>query len=107
RPATSPAGGRAGRPLDPRQDRARAAGASLWQAAHAGAIGGKAGASLAMFVKLIESMRAASAGLPLPEAVKHVNEASGLAAHYRMEKDGQDRIDNLNELVNAAGRLCR
>jgi len=95
------------RTLESLQDTARAAGTSLWQAAHAGAIGGKAGASVGTFVKLIESMRAANAGLPLPEAVLHVNEASGLVAHYRIEKDGQDRVDNLNELVNAADGFLR
>ena len=49
----------------------------------------------------------ATADLPLPEAVEHVNEASGLAAHYRNEKDGQDRLDNLDELVNAAESFVR
>ena len=58
-------------------------------------------------MKLIESMRAATAGLPLPEAVEHVNAASGLVAHYRSEKDGQDRLDNLEELVNAADGFLR
>ena len=52
-------------------------------------------------------MRAATAGLPLPEAVEHVNEASGLIAHYKSEKDGQDRLDNLEELVNAAESFVR
>jgi len=36
-----------------------------------------------------------------------VNAASGLLAHYRKEKDGQDRLDNLDELVNAAGSFLR
>jgi DNA helicase-2/ATP-dependent DNA helicase PcrA len=52
-------------------------------------------------------MRTATAGLPLPEAVEHVNESSGLVAHYRNEKDGQDRLDNLEELVNAADGFLR
>jgi superfamily I DNA/RNA helicase len=72
----------------------------LWEAARKGAgAGGKANASLRAFVELIESMRAATAGLPLPEVVDHVNSASGLVAHYKGEKDGQDRLDNLAELV--------
>jgi DNA helicase-2/ATP-dependent DNA helicase PcrA len=29
-------------------------------------------------------------------------EASGLIEHYRNEKEGADRIENLQELVNAA-----
>ena len=71
--------------------------------------GGRQGAarSLAAFVTLIETMRAATAGLPLPEAVEHVIAASGLVAHYKAEKDGQDRLDNLEELVNAAGGFLR
>jgi DNA helicase-2/ATP-dependent DNA helicase PcrA len=52
-------------------------------------------------------MRTATRGLPLSEAVEHVIEASGLAAHYRQEKDGQERIENLQELVNAAEGFVR
>ena len=96
------------RTLETLQDAARAQGTSLWQAACAG---GRSAArrarALAAFVRLIEAMRAATAGLPLPEAVEHVIAASGLLAHYRNEKDGQDRVDNLEELVNAAGSFLR
>jgi DNA helicase-2/ATP-dependent DNA helicase PcrA len=45
--------------------------------------------------------------LPLPEAVEHVNHGSGLLAHYAAEKDGQDRVDNLEELVSAADGFLR
>ena len=34
--------------------------------------------------------------------IEHVNETSGLVNHFRKERDGQDRVENLNELVNAA-----
>ena len=34
-------------------------------------------------------------------------EASGLNAHFRAEKDGQDRLENLEELVNAADAFVR
>src|SRR5262249_55594131 len=86
---------------------ARNSGTSLWQAACAGSIGGKAGASLAAFVRQIESLRIATARLPLPEAVEHINEVSGLVAHYRNGKDGQDRLDKLEDLVNAADGFLR
>jgi DNA helicase-2/ATP-dependent DNA helicase PcrA len=95
------------RSLETLQDMARAQGSSLWRAACSGAVGGKAGGSLAAFVKLVEAMRAATAGLPLPEAVEHVLAASGLSAHYKSEKDGQDRLDNLDELVTAADSFLR
>jgi DNA helicase-2/ATP-dependent DNA helicase PcrA len=40
--------------------------------------------------------------MTLPEAVEHVVERSGLILHYQTDKEGQDRIENLRELVNAA-----
>jgi DNA helicase-2/ATP-dependent DNA helicase PcrA len=94
------------RTLEGLSDAARDGGASLWQIACAGGPG-KANASLKGFVTLIDAMRAATVGLPLPEAVEHVLAASGLVAHYRKEKDGQDRLDNLEELVNAAASFLR
>ncbi|HJU23974.1 MAG TPA: UvrD-helicase domain-containing protein [Casimicrobiaceae bacterium] len=95
------------RTLEQLQDAARAQGASLWQAACAGAIKGKTGASLAAFVRLIESAREATRGLPLSETVARVIEASGLLAHYRNERDGAERVENLEELVNAAQSFVR
>ncbi len=95
------------RTLESLQGKARGQGASLWQTAASGALSGKAGAALAGFVRLIEGLRAATRGLPLPEAVEHVVEASGLIAHFRNEKEGQDRVDNLAELVSAAESFVR
>jgi DNA helicase-2/ATP-dependent DNA helicase PcrA len=54
------------------------------------------------FVALIEQMRSATAGLPLPEVIEHVVETSGLKAHYKAEREGADRVENLGELINAA-----
>src|SRR6266566_1141742 len=78
------------RTLEALQDQARAAGTSLWQSACATRFGGRAGGSLAAFMKQVDSMRAATAGLPLSETVEHVAQASGLAAHYAAEKGGQE-----------------
>jgi DNA helicase-2/ATP-dependent DNA helicase PcrA len=52
-------------------------------------------------------LRADTRALPLPEAVEHVIAKSGLIAHYQSEKDGQDRIENLEELVTAADNFVR
>ncbi|HEY5293173.1 MAG TPA: 3'-5' exonuclease, partial [Burkholderiales bacterium] len=41
-------------------------------------------------------------GLALPEIVEHMLSRSGLLAHFQAEKDGADRLENLQELVNAA-----
>jgi len=40
--------------------------------------------------------------MPLADAVELVIEQSGLAQHYSLEKEGQERLENLQELVNAA-----
>ncbi|MBX3650485.1 MAG: DNA helicase II [Burkholderiales bacterium] len=97
-----PTRGIGNRSLEQLQGMAREAGMSLWASACANTLSGKAASSIAAFVKLIETMRNATAGLPLPEVIEHVIEHSGLKAHYRNEKEGADRIENLDELVNAA-----
>src|SRR5262245_42623289 len=105
--ANFPPRGIGARTVESLQDVARGRGTSLWQAAASGAVGGKAGTSLAPFVRMIEKLRAETQSLPLPEAVEHVIEGSGLNAHYKAEKDGDDRVDNLEELVNAAQGFVR
>jgi DNA helicase II / ATP-dependent DNA helicase PcrA len=95
------------RTLEQLQDAARAQGTSLWQAACAGTLKGKAATSLAAFVRLIEEARAATRGLPLSQTVEHVIAASGLLAHYRQEREGTERVENLEELVNAAQNFVR
>lgn len=54
------------------------------------------------FVVLIESIQQVCVELSLPEIVDHVLEHSGLVAHYRAEREGANRLENLNELINAA-----
>jgi DNA helicase-2/ATP-dependent DNA helicase PcrA len=95
------------RTLEQLQDQARGQGTTLWHVACTGSLGGKAGSSVGAFVRLVNAMRDATAGLPLSEAVAHVVEASGLLAHYRQDKEGQERIENLEELVNAAASFVR
>ncbi|MDR0563639.1 MAG: UvrD-helicase domain-containing protein [Azoarcus sp.] len=63
---------------------------------------GKSAAPLARFVSLIDTLRQETRPLPLPELVEHVIDHSGLRAHYQTEREGQDRLENLSELVRAA-----
>lgn len=63
---------------------------------------GKAGSSLGAFANLIAKMRAETERMSLPETVEYVVRASGLADFYQGEREGQDRLENLQELVNAA-----
>ena len=95
------------RSLETLQERAQAGGMSLWQAACAIPVGGKAGTSLAAFLKLVDAMQIVGRELGLAETIEHVVHASGLLDHYQAEKDGQERIDNLQELVNAAQSFVR
>ncbi|MBI4984990.1 MAG: UvrD-helicase domain-containing protein [Rhodocyclales bacterium] len=90
-----PTRGIGARSIEQLQDAAKAAGSSLFAAA--AQTSGKAAAFVALIAKMKES-----AHLPLPELVDQVVELSGLREHYRADKEGQDRLANLDELVNAA-----
>ena len=65
-------------------------------------VAGKAGSSLGGFVKLVEGARFETQQMALPELVRVVLEASGLLTHYQTEKEGADRIENLEQMVSAA-----
>jgi len=65
-------------------------------------VAGKAGSSLGGFVKLVEGARFETQQMALPELVRVVLEASGLLTHYQSEKEGADRIENLEQMVSAA-----
>jgi DNA helicase-2/ATP-dependent DNA helicase PcrA len=95
-----PTRGIGARTLEQLQDAARQTGRSLWQSV--GAVGGKGGANLIAFNALADSMRNDTHGLTLREIIEHMLQRSGLVDFYRTEKEGADRIENLEELVNAA-----
>lgn len=73
---------------------------SLYEAAQQ--VEGSAGTKLRTFTDLIDSMRFEYSCLPLPELIEAVNDRSGIVAHYKKDKEGQDRLDNLDELQSAA-----
>jgi len=91
---------RGARTLEQLQDAARAAGRSLHDAVHA--VGGKAGSNLTAFVAKIDVLREQTQGVSLREIIELVLDHSGLVEHYRADREGADRIENLEELVNAA-----
>jgi DNA helicase-2/ATP-dependent DNA helicase PcrA len=93
RVANFPPRGIGARTIEQLQDAAKAAGVSLFKVTE-----GKA----AVFKKLIEDLRSETQGLPLKEMVDVVVARSGLIEHYKSEREGADRIENLAELVNAA-----
>jgi len=92
------------RSVEALQDAARAYNTSLYATvAH---LSGKPAQSVGSFVRLIETMRQATRGLPLPEVIDHVLHASGMREHYEKEKEGEDRLANLDELVNAGASFA-
>ena len=88
------------RSLEQLQDAARSSGKSLHDAT--GGVSGKAGANLGAFVARIDVLREQTQGLSLREIIELVLEHSDLITHYKAEREGADRIENLEELVNAA-----
>jgi DNA helicase-2/ATP-dependent DNA helicase PcrA len=95
-----PTRGIGARSLENLQATAHQCNSSLYNAAASRS--GKAGQTVGAFIRLVEALRAETASLPLPEIIEHVIEKSGLAQHYRVEKEGQERLENLDELINAA-----
>ncbi len=107
----TPARGIGQRSLDALRHHARGENISLWQAA-GGLVKDKllparALASVERFLALIHETSQSMQGKPLDEVVDMVIRTSGLIAHYKKEKGerGLARIENLDELVSAAGEF--
>ncbi|TXI20164.1 MAG: DNA helicase II [Nitrosomonas sp.] len=105
-----PARGIGARSVEQLQDDAKTQGGSLWAAALqkcGGEITVKQKSTeslkgLVKFVHLVISMREDCDALPLPAIVESMLKHSGLLAHYAKEREGVERQENLNELINAA-----
>ena len=95
-----PTRGIGARSIEQLADIAREQGSSLYRAAPL--VPGRAGAAVARFAALVQQLAHDAQSLTLPELIEHVVRESGLAAHYEADREGQDRLENLQELVNAA-----
>jgi DNA helicase II / ATP-dependent DNA helicase PcrA len=95
-----PTRGIGARTVEQLQDSARASGRSLYQSV--GALSGRGGANLMAFTAMIDGLRDSTKGLTLREIIEQMLQRTGLIDAYRTEREGQDRIENLEELVNAA-----
>jgi DNA helicase-2/ATP-dependent DNA helicase PcrA len=96
-----PTRGIGARSIEQLQESAKMHNTTLWDAA------ARAGGKVSAFVGLIDMLRNATRELPLPEIMDHVLVHSGLIAHYQNEtgakqREAQERLENLNELINAA-----
>ncbi len=98
-----PARGIGARSLEQLQESARADNCSIWQAAINKVGNGKLGAKgIEGFVALIRQIVDQAYGISLAELTELATAMSGLMAHYENDKEGEDRIENLKELVTAA-----
>ena len=94
--------------LDDMRLLAREQNLSLWQAAEAmldtQQLPARAGNALKGFLDLIVQLSSETNELPLHQTVQRVIEKSGLIELYKKEKQdkGEARVENLEELVNAA-----
>ena len=95
-----PARGIGARTLEQLQDAARASGRSLWQSV--GSLAGKGGNNLVAFTHKVDAMREQTRGQTLREIMVHMLDASGLVDFYKADREGKERLENLEELVNAA-----
>jgi DNA helicase II / ATP-dependent DNA helicase PcrA len=95
-----PARGIGARSIEQLQNAAATYGCSLYAAVPY--MVGKAGSALGGFTKLIEGVRFETQQLALPELVRITLDASGLLQHYQNEKEGADRVENLEQMVSAA-----
>ena len=90
---------------------ARDHGCSLWQAVdgvnQAGLLPARAGNALKGFQQLIDKLDEGAESLSLDELIEELVVSSGLKAMFEKEKGetGQNRLENLQELVNAAAEF--
>ena len=111
RVVNTPTRGIGERTLELLRTHAREARVSLWRAAQdltgTGGLGPRATAALARFLDLIRGQRTTAEGPALADLAAGLIEAVELPDFYRKAKDGrgQDRIENLEQLVATAERF--
>jgi len=92
---------------------ARDFGCSLWRASEeligGGGMAARAAKALRGYLDLVRELQAATEGMALFEQVEQVIHRSRLREHFKKARDGKgaDRVENLEELVNAARRFER
>jgi DNA helicase-2/ATP-dependent DNA helicase PcrA len=110
RAVNTPTRGIGDRSLESVRSLARELNLSLWRATQRviseGLLSGRACNALNNFLMLIDKLDRDTQELPLTVRLDHIVEHSGLMAMYRKEKDGKGeaRVENLQELINAASR---
>jgi DNA helicase-2/ATP-dependent DNA helicase PcrA len=108
RAVNQPPRGIGARTLEAIREHARDFGCPMWQAAiellKGDTMKARAANALRGFIELIEELAVATADMDLQQQAAHVIAESRLVEHFEKSRDGKgpDRIENLEELVNAA-----
>lgn len=97
-----PTRGIGNRSLESLQDISKINNTSLWEAAKSSYKTPTSEKGISYFIDLIRKIEDEIQGLTLAESMDVVINFSGLKNHYMNDKDGQDRVSNLEELVSAA-----
>ncbi len=98
-----PTRGIGSRSLEGLQDISKRDGCSLWYAAlKSSDLAPTIKKGLPHFINLIKHIESGCERLTLPQMIDLIINESGLKDHFVNEKDGLDRLSNLNELVSAA-----
>jgi DNA helicase II / ATP-dependent DNA helicase PcrA len=111
RVVNTPTRGIGDRTLDQLREQARASRVSLWRAAQdltaSDALGPRASGAIRKFIDLIRRQREQGEHRPLAEIANGLITTAELADFYRKSKDGkgQDRIENLEQLVDTVARF--
>jgi DNA helicase-2/ATP-dependent DNA helicase PcrA len=113
RAVNTPPRGIGDRTLDALRGRARRDGLTLWDATLneliSGDLAGRAKNALKAFLSLIDEAASATFELSLAEQIEHMIAHTGLRDFYEKDARGsaESRVENLDELVNVAGRFER
>lgn len=108
RVVNTPTRGLGDRTIDIIRERAQQQNVSMWRSAimllEENHFPARAANALSLFLKLIDTLAQDTDQLPLHEQAEHVIHNSGLVEHFQKEKGekGLARLENLEELVNAA-----
>jgi ATP-dependent DNA helicase UvrD (EC 3.6.1.-) len=100
------------RTIEAIREHARGENVSMWRAANEitelKTLPARASNALQAFIDLINQLDTGTRGTELHEQTEHVVQHSGLIEHHEKEKGekGQSRIENLEELVNAARQFA-
>ncbi len=104
----TPPRGIGGKTVDLIREQARRHGGSLWEATDAalaqGLLPGRAHNAVTRFVALIQALAEQIAEQPLAEGIDRVIRGAGLRELFARDRDdrGESRLENLEELLNAA-----